>query len=223
MDSVAREPADALSPEEAVGFWDQRHQDEGEGSSGGSLGLGEQGKHAFYAIRTGQLLDLAGGSCAQAPLDVLDAGCGKGIFARAMSQSGYRVTGFDPSEAAIAYCRDFARPGDHDNYSVATMTSFTPLRLFDFVYSIDVLFHIMDDVEWEKSVRRLCDWVRVGGRIALVDSDQDRARTWANYQKTRPPQSYRELFADSGFEFIGSWPCGPTGFPNHFNVGRRVL
>ena len=222
MDSPLPAETAALSPEDAVDFWDQRHREKGDGSSGGSVSLGEQGNHAFYAIRAGQLLDLAGGSSARAPMDVLDAGCGKGIFARAMTESGYRVTAFDPSEAAITHCQRLARLGDRENYSVATMTSFRPTRLFDLVYAIDVLFHIMNDGEWEDSVRTLCGWVRFGGRIALVDSDHQQARQWARYQKTRPPQSYGKIFADCGFEVIGSHPCGPKGFPNRFNIARRV-
>jgi SAM-dependent methyltransferase len=203
-----------------VDFWDRRHQAAGEGASGGHISLGEAGNRAFYHVRLGQLLTLAGGSSPDVPIDALDAGCGKGIFARGMAECGYRVTGFDPSENAIAVCRDKAR--FRESYAVSTMTSYPSGRLFDFVYSIDVLFHIMDDAEWRASVERLCRLVRLGGRIALVDSDKPQQRRWAQYQKTRPAAAYLSVYQACGIEAQGTARCGPPGFPNVFNIGRRV-
>jgi len=209
-----------LAPDEVVRFWDQRHAAVGEGASGGFISLGEAGNRALYLVRLGQLLTLAGGSSPDAPVDVLDAGCGKGIFARGLAECGYRVTGFDPSESAIAVCRGKAR--HREEYRVSSMVEFPGSRLFDLVYSIDVMFHIMDDDQWRASVQRLCRLVRLGGRIALVDTDQPEGRRWAQYQKTRAGDAYRDLYRAHGIEPLGTARCGPPGYPNVFHIGRRI-
>lgn len=216
---AAAAPQD-LRPDEVVRFWDDRHRDAGEGASGGFISLGEAGNHALYHIRLGQLLTLAGGSSPAAPVDILDAGCGKGIFSRGMAECGYRVTGFDPSEQAISLCKQRAR--HREQYSVSTIAHYPSSRLFDLVYSIDVLFHIMDDSEWRESVARLCRLVKLGGRIALVDSDQPLERRWAQYQKTRPADAYHRIYRDNGIEPAGTARCGPPGYPNVFTIGRRI-
>lgn len=221
-DAVDSRPPDAdLTPAEAVDYWDRRHARLPERSSGGHSSLGEAGNRVMYQIRLAQLLEVAGsGSVEAAPRDVLDAGCGKGILTRALAECGYRVHAFDPSESALRLCIDRAVGGD--TYQLATMTSFRPERLYDLVYSVDVLFHIMDEDEWRSSVAGLCACVRLGGRIALVDQDHATPRRWGNYQRTRPPRTYFEIYESCGLRPEGTTRCGPPGLPNVFILGRRV-
>ncbi|MDP4013128.1 MAG: class I SAM-dependent methyltransferase [Candidatus Nanopelagicales bacterium] len=209
-----------LTPDEAVGYWESRHVKLGDRSSGGHSSLGEKGNRILYQIRLAQLMALAGaGPSGSVPLDILDAGCGKGIFARGMAESGYRVHAFDPSESAIAECRAKAVGGDA--YQLSTAASYAPDRLFALVYSIDVMFHIMDDGEWDRSVKHLCDSVQLGGLIALVDHGNPEPRRWADYQKTRAPRAYFDIYESRGLRPDGTSPCGPMGYPNVFVIGRR--
>lgn len=207
--------------DDVVGLWDKRHGQASTLSSGGFISLGETGNHALYTVRLAQLMNLSGATWSpSAPMHTLDAGCGKGIFSRGLAAAGVRASGFDPSPNAIDYCRSQAGP--REDYTVNTATDYPGDRLFDLVYSIDVMFHIMNDDEWGDSVRRLCALVRLGGRLAIVDHARPVRRQWSDYQMTRPPSDYYGVFEGAGLQPMGLQPCGPPGYPTAFIIGRRT-
>jgi SAM-dependent methyltransferase len=210
-----------LSEEETIEFWDTRHRARGPLLSGGHLGFDHQTNQIFYALRLGRMIDVVGDvSSASAPLRILDAGCGKGYFTRAMASFGHRIDGIDVSEHAIEYCRKLAVDGD--SYAVSTLAAWRPPYLYDVVFSVDVLFHVMDDDLWEESVRNLGTLLRWGGRLALADHGDDHDRIWSNYQKTRAPARYCEVLVPTGFRSDGSVPYRFRDSRVGFNVFTRV-
>ena len=84
------------------------------------------------------------------------------------------------------------------------------------------LFHILDDREWEASVRNLGCLVRIGGRLVLADHATDEDRVWARYQKTRGASRYESLLADLGFKYLRFVPNGLRGADVGFHVATRV-
>ena len=197
----ATEP-EVLSTPEVAEFWDLRHQRASEMRSGGDQSHDDPTNKLFYALRLGRLIDAMGDQTAvEAPLEVLDAGCGNGWFARQVAAFGHRVVGIDGSPTAVENAR---KVGGGPRYEVATLSGWRGDRLFDVVYCIDVLFHIMQDDEWEASVRNLAAHVRLGGLLILVDRADDHRRVWGAYQVTRPRGAYLELaeqlgLCDGGF------------------------
>jgi len=191
-----------LGTDEAISFWDSRHRTVGDLRSGGDLGHDEAVNAIFYALRLGRLLDVIGDSTeGAAPLRVLDAGCGKGWFSRALAQCGHQVDGIDSSEHAVAQCQRLAV--GNDRYAVSRLDGWAPPYLYDVVASIDVLFHVMDDAVWEASVRNLASLVRLGGRLLLADHDADHDMVWGEYQVTRAGSRYRALVTGLGFRSDG--------------------
>lgn len=191
-----------LGVAEALDFWDQRHRARGELLSGGDATYAHAENEIFYALRLGRLLDLTGTySETSAPLRVLDAGCGKGWFSRALATCGHRVDGIDTSEHAISECRRQAVGGDA--YAVARLDTWSPAYLYDVVVSVDVLFHIMSDDVWEASVLNLAGLVRYGGRLLLADHDGDDDHLWGEYQVTRSGARYRGLLTAAGLRHDG--------------------
>jgi SAM-dependent methyltransferase len=217
------EPGDLtlLSEEQTIEFWETRHRARGPLLSGGHLGFDHQTNQIFYALRLARMIDVLGDvSSTSAPLRILDAGCGKGYFTRAMASFGHRVDGIDVSEYAIEYSRKLAVGGD--SYAVSTLAAWRPPYLYDVVFSVDVLFHVMDDDLWEESVRNLGTLLRWGGRLALADHGDDQDRIWSNYQKTRAPARYCEVLLPSGFRSDGSVPYRFRDSRVGFNVFTRV-
>ena len=222
-----------LSTEEAAAYWDSRHRRRGELASGGNVHFDEPTNEIFYAVRLGRLLEIVGDANAAAePLRLLDAGCGKGWFARAMARFGHGVDAIDASPAAIEACRavsaaSAATPGAGPAYSVSTLSAWAPACLYDVVYSVDVLFHIVDDAEWAASVRSLAALVRLGGLLAVSDWDVPEPRVLGSYQVVRARPQYDELLAARGFERAplgddGFVPDGFRGSPVGFHVFRRI-
>lgn len=210
-----------LSPAEAVDYWDTRHRRAGPLTSGGDLGTDHASNELFYAMRLGRLVDILG-DCSDpaAPLRILDAGCGKGYFTRALAGFGHRVDGIDASEHAIETCRAVAGP--RETYHRSELHLYQPAVLYDAVLSIDVLFHIMDDEQWEASVRNLATLVRWGGLLVLADHDDDEDRVWSSYQRTRSAQRYRALVEPLGLRPDAFVPYRFRHTPVGFHVWTRM-
>jgi 2-polyprenyl-3-methyl-5-hydroxy-6-metoxy-1,4-benzoquinol methylase len=214
-----------LTDAEAAEFWNERHQRESDLRSGGHISFDEATNHMFYMRRLALLMDLVGlQSSPAAPLFLLDAGCGKGWFARSMARFGHSVDAIDASPAAIEACRAAApdTPGRTPSYAVSTLSGWAPACLYDVVYSVDVLFHILDDAEWAASVRSLAGLVRLGGTLAVSDWDVPEARVLGNYQVVRSRPQYDALLGQRGLTRTGFVPDGFRGSPVGFHVFRRT-
>jgi 2-polyprenyl-3-methyl-5-hydroxy-6-metoxy-1,4-benzoquinol methylase len=138
------------------------------------------------------------------PKFVLDAGCGKGRIAAELAACGFCIDGIDTSEAAIEASR--ARGGGR--YEISSLARWRSPFLYDVVYSMDVLFHILDDVEWAASLRNLASLIRLGGKLILSDEYRDDRRQAGDYIVHRPWRAYVEILADRGFALIGFTPYG---------------
>lgn len=168
-------------------YWEQRHRREDDLRSGGDIGLDSAANEAFYTIRAGKLLELIGDANDRAaPLFVLDAGCGKGYFSEYLARCGHRVLGVDSSAAAV----EQARAAGGARYQVSTLSGFSSTWLFDVVCCIDVLFHLTEDEEWERSLRTLATHVQLAGKLIVTDLLVERPDVRGNYIVHRPLAAY---------------------------------
>ncbi|GGS94019.1 class I SAM-dependent methyltransferase [Streptomyces chromofuscus] len=177
-------------------YWDTRHREHDDLASGGHIGLDRAGNEIFYALRLGTLLPLIGDlTDPSAPLFVLDAGCGKGHFARALARCGHRVDAFDASEEAVAHAR--ARGGG-PRYAVACLDEWAVPWPYDVVLCVDVLFHVLDDAEWAAGLRNLASLVRITGRLIVTDENTGARRPRGDYILHRPAAEYAALLEPLG-------------------------
>jgi ubiquinone/menaquinone biosynthesis C-methylase UbiE len=93
---------------------------------------------------------------------ILDAGCGKGRFARVLNTA---ICGLDISPEMLKYVPDCVAP-------VAGTLTALPFRSesFDYVYATESLEHA---VEIETAVAELCRVLKPGGRLVVIDKDVD--------------------------------------------------
>ena len=115
-----------------------------------------------------------------------------------------------------------ALAGPRQSFHVSALTDWSPPHLYDAVVCIDVLYHLMDDAEWEASVRHLASLVRLGGRLGLVDHDRDEDRVWRDYQKTRASGRYREVLESCGLEVVGFVRNDFQNDPSGMHMAVRV-
>lgn len=205
--------------DDPIAFWDQRHGEQDELRSGGDIGLSTAENEMFYAVRLGSLLQLIGDAAdTDAPLFVLDAGCGKGYFSETLTRCGHRVVAFDSSETAV----EEARATGAAQYEVDTLDNFTYPWLFDVVYGVDVLFHILDDEIWRKSVLNLAAHVRLGGKLIITDVHSASRKRLGNYIVNRAINEYTEALSEAGFSHLGFKPYNFRQNQNGFHVFQRI-
>jgi 2-polyprenyl-3-methyl-5-hydroxy-6-metoxy-1,4-benzoquinol methylase len=201
-----------LSADEAATYWNTRHQIEGDLRSGGDMTFDERTNQMFYMVRLGILLDVIGHqSDPVAPLFVLDAGCGKGWFSRELALFGHQVDGIDGSPSAIEHAR---QQGGGPRYYQSTLSGWRSSWLYDVVFSVDVLLHILDHDEWERSLRNMASLVRLGGRLIVSDWAEQDDRSFGNYQVFRSRSRYLHLLRECGFRF-DEWR--PYAFRTNFS------
>ena len=91
---------------------------------------------------------------------ILDAGCGKGRFARVLNTA---VCGLDISPEMLRYVPENVSP------VAGTLTALPfPAASFDYVYATESLEHA---VEIEKAVTELCRVLKPGGRLVIIDKN----------------------------------------------------
>lgn len=203
--------------DDPISFWDSRHSQQDRLRSGGDIGLTEADNHAFYAVRLGHLVRLIGPSSdPTAPLSILDAGCGKGWFTERLAEFGHNVLGIDSSVTAV----DVAREEGAAEYAVSTLDAFAHPWLFDVVVCIDVLFHILDDALWARSVETLAAHVALGGTLILTDVHADETQQRGSYIIHRATHRYLELL--KMFEHRNFTPYDFKQNPNGFHVFVRT-
>jgi len=98
---------------------------------------------------------------------ILDAGCGKGRFARRLHESNAlaEIVGLDISPEMLKFV-----PGGIRS-AAGSMTALPfPAETFDFVYATESLEHA---VEIEKAVSELCRVLKPGGRLVIIDKNAE--------------------------------------------------
>ena len=140
-----------LSEDETIEFWDARHTSQGTSVVWRSTSrLPATRQMSLLRLRLGRMIDILGDlSSDSAPLRMLDAGCGKGYFTRAMASldtASTALTRATTRSSTAGSSRSVMIP-----YAVSTLAAWRPPYLYDAVFSVDVLFHVMDDDLWESS------------------------------------------------------------------------
>lgn len=210
--------SDLLTQEKAIEYWEERHRTRSILQAGGDKGLSDPANRVFYALRAGKLLGLIGRKFnLLSPLQVLDAGCGKGLFSDLLSRGGYIVTGIESSKTAIEYCMNNCS----GEYFCSEIHGFTARNLFDVVYAIDVMFHILDDKVWEDSLANLCNMVITGGLLIITDAYLEERWIKGNYIVHRSGNEYSRVAQQFGLSFKDFHPYNFGGNPVGFYVFER--
>ena len=111
---------------------------------------------------------------------VLDVGCGVGRWSSRLLETGADVAGIDISENMIKEAGRKLRSQNSEAKFLISIAANLPFRdsVFDRVFSITVLQHIVDDEEWKKSILELIRVTKRGGKIIILEiSPQERRAT----------------------------------------------
>jgi malonyl-CoA O-methyltransferase len=136
---------------------------------------------------------------------ILDAGCGKGRFARVLRESDRtaEIWGLDISPEMLK----FAPAGVKKAAGSMTALPF-PDQTFDFVYATESLEHA---VETEKAVSELCRVLKPGGRLVIIDKNIQhfgklKTPVWENwFDREELEALLRRDCRDVSSRFISYW------------------
>jgi SAM-dependent methyltransferase len=144
------------APFDSQDYWINRHQKfVGSHQATGLLGSSERANRVLYDLRRRALEASLNGSDLTGAR-VLDAGCGRGDFSRFYSERGAQVYGCDVSSLAVEYCRQH-RAGNFECGRITDVPRLFPGVQFDVIHSFDVLYHLVDDREWQDSLAVMDD------------------------------------------------------------------
>lgn len=132
---------------------------------------------------------------------ILDFGCGDGwylnYFARKMSSNFYY--GCDLSQSMI-YKANKDKKFENIKYKVAN--GYIPFEeKFDFIYSIAVLAHILDDILLLKVIDNIYDNIYDNGYFICFEAIADTMRSGKTWTR-RSEKDYIQMFEEKGFELI---------------------
>ncbi|RAX51691.1 class I SAM-dependent methyltransferase [Helicobacter sp. 11-8110] len=212
-----------MKQNDLVDFWNRRHEKLGL-YSGGDKGISDFENFEFYIHRLSIALKLIGKyNIWKRPLDILDAGCGKGFFSNGFLSAGYSVAGIDSSLSAINFCKDkypqiFFQQCELNNF-------FLP-KSFDVIVCIDVMFHIVENILWENSVKNLAYHAKNNSIIIISDfvdavDDENEIGDKVKYIKYRNKKKYTRVLEAFGFLLQEVIPYNILSNKNSFMIFQR--
>ncbi|MEV0223078.1 class I SAM-dependent methyltransferase [Streptomyces sp. NPDC050704] len=112
---------------------------------------------------------------------VLDIGCGTGVFALLLADRGIDVVGVDPAQASIDVAR--GKPGsERVRWICADATALPPLRVDLATMTANVAQEIVDPQAWRRTLRGAYETLRPGGRLVFETRDPAK-RAWEAWNR----------------------------------------
>lgn len=154
-------------------YWERRHARAGSSLEGvGLLGLGSESNSKDYDCKWRHVKAALEGVDPSRSRRVLDAGCGNGWFTTRVADLGFAVDGVDFSREAIDIARQNS-PSEEINWYLGELSEFVSPERYEIVICIDVLFHIVDDHDWQRAVRNLGSLLGGQGYLIIQEALAD--------------------------------------------------
>ncbi|MFF9041152.1 class I SAM-dependent methyltransferase [Streptomyces sp. NPDC014892] len=130
---------------------------------------------------------------------VLDIGCGTGVFALLLAERGVEVVGVDPAGASLAVAR--AKPGaDRVRWIHGDATDLPPLQVDLVTMTANVAQAIVDPELWRQTLTAAREALRPGGHLVFETRDPA-GRAWEAWNRE---DSYG-VTEVPGFGAVESW------------------
>ncbi|NJP49787.1 class I SAM-dependent methyltransferase [Streptomyces sp. SBST2-5] len=112
---------------------------------------------------------------------VLDIGCGTGVFALLLAERGIEVVGVDPAQASIDVAR--AKPGgERVRWICGDATTLPPMRVDLATMTANAAQQILDPQAWRETLRGAYEALQPGGRLVFETRDPAR-RAWEEWNR----------------------------------------
>jgi 2-polyprenyl-3-methyl-5-hydroxy-6-metoxy-1,4-benzoquinol methylase len=216
-------------------YWERRLREHFDLEGVGYLRLGRRYNEWMYRVRgevfdrvVGELLGQAGGRAggraggqadrgaggqagrrAGGRLRVLDVGSGTGFYVDRWLALGADVTGLDLTEVAIQRLRKRFPSARFTQANIGQPLA-PPLAAevgeYDVVSAFDVLFHVVDDREYQRALENIGSVLRPGGWFLWSDNFIHQATVRIAHQVSRSLDEITRALARAGFEIVTRVP-----------------
>jgi 2-polyprenyl-3-methyl-5-hydroxy-6-metoxy-1,4-benzoquinol methylase len=150
-------------------YWEQRHLSSGLSLEGvGRLYMGEEANLVDYETKWTHISAALQSIKKPTESTLFDAGCGTGWLTDRVFRLGFKVEARDFSPAAVELAKRRTR-GHNVAWSVGPIHTASVGSTFDVVICIDVLFHVVDDDLWRRSVETLQSLVHPSGLLLIQE------------------------------------------------------
>jgi 2-polyprenyl-3-methyl-5-hydroxy-6-metoxy-1,4-benzoquinol methylase len=173
-------------------YWNTRHEEHRDSLLGpGCIRLDEAANRDDYAAKWDRVRAVLARELQHGATRLLDAGCGTGWFtarAAALGFDGVDAADFSSTAAEVAQ-----RNAPTSRVRVAALDEITSPEPYDVVMCVDVLFHVVDDAVWARSVSNLAALTARRGALVIQDSlNETGAPPPARHVCFRSLAAYRE-------------------------------
>lgn len=184
-------------------YWESRHYElQDDYRNVGNRGLTSEQNLILIASKVALVTHRLGAFGLTAGASLLDAGCGAGVFTSMLSPLGFELHGCDVSPTAI----ETAKKTKCGEFVVSSLAEVGFAKQFDVVCCLDVMFHVVDDAEWNASVNALLGAVKPGGYFIIIEQftkggGQARHCRWRSVEEYQQALSGGEWVEISTFEY----------------------
>ena len=125
--------------------------------------------------------------------DLIDLGCGVGLYAERLCKKGYKVSGIDFAERSVNYAKENAKKNNLDiNYSVKNYMDFSSNEEFDVITLISCDFGVLTENNRKLLLEKIFSSLKQGG-VFIVDVFT------TEYQHKKNPEAKSWEYHDSCF------------------------
>jgi SAM-dependent methyltransferase len=137
---------------------------------------------------------------------VLDVGSGTGFYIKYYAEHGaVPIFGMDITETSAQYLRKYYPSSFFLTCDVAGNA--LPLRRgFHLISAMSILYHIIEDSRFERSLHNLCQQLEGGGYLLLTDTFSRSLLPTAGHARFRTLDMYRSVFAQHEISIIEMMP-----------------
>jgi len=171
--------------------------------------------HRAFSLAYNKILYQAQRDCVEMMIDrhkieisgqrVLDVGSGTGFYVAFFREKGAsQVVGLDYTEASVEYLRTTYPDGEFHVCDIGGER--LPVSgPFGVISAISVLYHLVDDAQYDRAIANLCLSMADGGAMLISDTFCTRSLT-AAHARFRPLDRYERLLRAYGVEVVDLLP-----------------
>jgi len=191
-------------------YWESRLEENFGLHGAGFIGLGREYNNLLYKVRRNVFIrKMKSIDIDFTSLDVLDIGCGTGFYVDLWNRIGARtVTGIDITNIAVRTLktkypdRDFYRVDISNQEDIEKLNA----KKYDVVSAFDILFHIVDDKNYDAAIKNIHSILKPNGIFVFSDNFIHGPAKRSTYQVSRSLAHIEKTLTENGFKITHRCP-----------------